>query len=144
MSARLNITRLELSWATSRGRDTYGYNIARLDDTNTRQRYRCMGGGYDMTGTVFGQWLQDAHQPRLLAIKDRASHIRTAVEYVSKGGESKLYGMTYHEKGDKVTLDGGCGISCMVDIAKACGLDVQWMHNRRGHTTGFLVSFTEE
>lgn len=35
---------LSLSWSISRGRDTYGYNIARLDDHATGKRYRCSGG----------------------------------------------------------------------------------------------------
>lgn len=43
-----NIKRLALSWSVSRGRDTYGYNICRLDDTSTGERFKCMGGGYDM------------------------------------------------------------------------------------------------
>jgi hypothetical protein len=48
-------TYLAISWAISRGRDTYGYNICRLDDTLIDVRYRCMGA---MT------WWELAHQIR--------------------------------------------------------------------------------
>lgn len=70
-----SIKRLALSWSVSRGRDTYGYNICRLDDTSTGDRFKCMGGGYDMQGTVFGEWLAANYQPELLALKDRASYV---------------------------------------------------------------------
>lgn len=69
-----NIKRLALSWSVSRGRDTYGYNICRLDDTSTEERFKCMGGGYDMQGTVFGSWLEAGYQDRLVELKDRANY----------------------------------------------------------------------
>lgn len=63
---------LTLSWSISRGRGTYGGNICRLDDTTTDKRYRCSGGGYDMTGTVLGDWLTDVYQSELQALAPRA------------------------------------------------------------------------
>lgn len=68
----MTTTYLDLSWSTSRGRDTYGWNICRLDDTSTGKRYRCNGGGYDMAGTVFADWMQATYQQELRAISDRA------------------------------------------------------------------------
>jgi hypothetical protein len=55
----MNSTHLNISWSVSRGQDTYGYNICRLDDTRTGKRYHLNGGGYDMIGTVLGDWLED-------------------------------------------------------------------------------------
>ena len=140
--------RLALSWSVSRGRDTHGYNICRLDDTSTGDRFKCMGGGYDMTGTVFGEWLAATYQPELLALKDRASYV-FPLEGAPRPAnrEISFYGMGYHEKGERVSLDGACGLDCMIRIAEAIGLEVErdYIANgrRRGETVGWYVSEAE-
>lgn len=123
---------LNLSYGTSRGRETYGYTIVSLVDTDTGKRYRCMGGGYDMMGTVFGEWLEDVHQAALQAIGPQAYYIGATVQ------DAGLYGMRYRPDGT-VTLDGACGINSMERIAKAIGLSVRHLTTKRGHTTGFVV-----
>lgn len=120
------IIHLALSWSVSRGADTYGYNICRLDDTETDKRYRCSGGGYDMTGTVFGNWLKTRFAERLAA-----------------ANVSQYYGARKREDGS-ISLDGACGLECMIDIAKAIGLQVQRTQNRKGNTTGFLITDSKE
>lgn len=143
-----NIKRLALSWSVSRGRDTYGYNICRLDDTSTGDRFKCMGGGYDMRGTVFGEWLAANYQPELLALKDRASYV-FPLEGAPRPAnrEDSFYGMSYHEKGERVSLDGSCGLECMIRIAEAIGLEVERDYiakgRRRGETVGWYVSEAE-
>lgn len=133
-------TVLQLSTSTSRGRDTYGYTIVRLDDTTTGKRYRCMGGGYDMVGTVLAEWLQETQQERLLAIGDRAYYRHTGAEPMTRI-EAGLYGMTYHVGStDRVTLDGACGLESMRRIAEAVGLEVRRLVSKRGSVTGFVVT----
>lgn len=140
----LNINHLSISWSVSRGRDTYGYNICRLDDRNNGKRYRTCGGGYDMVGTVFGAWLQDVYQERLQEFCDFHKDDLIDCCY-SVGGYFRLpnlYGLTLKvEAGGKtkVTLDGACGIESMRRIAEAIGLEVQWEGNRKGHTIGYFV-----
>lgn len=142
------IKRLALSWSVSRGRDTYGYNICRLDDTSTGERFKCMGGGYDMQGTVFGEWLAANYQPELLALKDRASYV-FPLEGAPRPAnrEDSLYGMRYHENHPAITLDGACGLECMIRIAEAIGLEVERDYiakgRRRGETVGWYVSEAE-
>lgn len=146
------IKRLALSWSVSRGRDTYGYNICRLDDTSTGERFKCMGGGYDMLGTVFGNWLEETYQADLLAIKGRAN-IQVSPEGVRKSsapegwGDGHLYGMAYIEKDNRISLDGSCGLECMIRIAGAIGLEVERDYiakgRRRGETVGWYVSEVE-
>ena len=63
---------LTIKWTVSRARDTYGFNVCTLTDTRGRKA-RCNGGGYDMTGTVVGDYLGAWYQDELLAIKDRAA-----------------------------------------------------------------------
>lgn len=125
------INHLSLSWSVSKGRYTYGYSICRLDDRNNGHRFRTIGGGYDMIGTVFGEWLQHYYHPELLKIRD--------------GG---FYGMTYRADKNQVTLDGACGIESMIRIAEAIGLDVQRDYiatgRRRGETIGWFVQMKGE
>ena len=120
------INHLSLSWSVSKGQYTYGYNICRLDDRNNGKRFRCMGGGYDMIGTVFGEWLQHYYQPELLKIKDFG-----------------FYGMTYRADKNQVSLDGACGIESMIRIAEAIGLEVERNYiatgRRRGETIGWFI-----
>lgn len=147
---------LNLSWSVSRGRDTYGYTICRLDDTDIGKRYRCNGGGYDMVGTVLGQWLSDRYADRLLAIKERAhvtytyptddAKARTRSE---NNSADRLYGMALIEQvgsgKEFISLDGACGSSSMLAIAKAIGLEVRYMPTvgRSRTSKGFIVTDTK-
>jgi hypothetical protein len=142
---------LTLSWSVSRGQNTAGWNICRLDDKQTGKRYRTCGGGYDMTGTVIGEWLTDRYQDRLQAIGDRAS------SYYSKAGGYKThrvpgssmpfgdidrayyYGMTRNDDTGRVGLDGACGVETMLRIAEAIGLRVTRTSDPKGRTVGFTV-----
>lgn len=144
----MNTNFLSLTWSTSRGRDTYGYNIARLESRNTGHRYRTCGGGYDMTGTVLGEWLAAEYQDRLRAIADKAgSHYSKAGGYHShRSADGRnpdrafYYGMTRNDDTGAVSLDGACGRSCMEGIAQAVGVSLSAVCNRRGHITGYMVT----
>jgi len=138
----LSFTTLKISWGVSKGRDIYGYNICRLDDEATGKRYRCNGGGYDMIGTVFGQWLAENFQPELLAIKDQAHRVWDDLKgEKSIFREKSLYGMAHiiGKNSEKISLDGGCGISSMITIAQNIGLEVNYMPSKKGPTVGFYV-----
>lgn len=146
MSYKMNLTSLSLSWSTSKGQDTHGYNIARLDDRSTGKRFKCMGGGYDMVGTVFGDWLESGYQSRLLDIGSHAGAISTPQDgyVVPERTPETLYGMTLYrdtasQTCGRIALDGGCGIESMIRIAEAIGLRVQRVGDKKGRTTGFIV-----
>ncbi len=62
---------VEFRWTTSRGRDTYGYTICTLYVDGDRVA-RCNGGGYDMKGTCFGNFLASHYADRLRALKPTA------------------------------------------------------------------------
>lgn len=99
-------TFLSLSWSVSRGRDTYGYNIARLDDRNTGERFRCMGGGYDMVGTVFGDWLEKTFQSELTELVRANEQKLVDAGYQVKGYRklgSSFYGLTVKPSGSVFT-----------------------------------------
>lgn len=145
-------TRLIISWGVSKGRDTYGYNICRLDDAVTGKRYRTSGGGYDMIGTVIGMWLEDAHQTALRNIANRAeSYFSKAAGYQShrtpdnrNPDPAYLYGMTRNDDTGAVTLNGVCGTRTMCDIAEAIGLNLESFHDRKGRILGYVVRLRDE
>ncbi len=142
----MTATVLTLKWTTSRGRDTYGYNICTLTDTDTQERYRCMGGGYDMVGTVFAQWLSDVHFASLsILAKDRAYYVDRSEGHERRDyADGGLYGLSYYSRanGDRAhfSLDGACGLESMLRIAEAIGLKVKATLSPRGAYIGFVVS----
>lgn len=146
---------LRLGYGTSRGRDTYGYNIVRLTDETTGRTFRTVGGGYDMRGTVLADWLVDTCQDHLVAIADRAYYVAPASGgYRRTDAPDALYGMARYEYGDakpiapvRVHVDGACGEDSVMRILETIGATVTrtFVHTgrRRGETTGWLVDVPE-
>ena len=60
---------LKYRWTQSKARDSYGYNICTLLVDGERVA-RCNGGGYDMTGTSLGQWVEGKFRKELLELKE--------------------------------------------------------------------------
>jgi hypothetical protein len=134
---------LKLSWSVSRGRDTYGYNIARLD--SSAKRYRCSGGGYDMVGTVLGQYLEAEHQERLQLLKEGGPDGKPCLVdcgYTVPGYMKRedIYGLTFDPKG-RARVDGACGRETVKRIAEIVGIRITEDYNRRQNkTNGFFIS----
>lgn len=142
------INKLTLSWSISKGRDTYGYTICRLDDRNNGKRFRCMGGGYDMIGTVFGDWLETYYQKELLDIQGNAYMIWSAkFGRIENKDDNRFYGMTHDQIQNRVYLDGACGIESMMRIAEAIGLEIERDYiakgSHRGETIGWFVQMKD-
>lgn len=146
---------LHVTFGTSRGRDTYGYTLVTLRE-NGKVKARCNGGGYDMRGTVFADWLYAEYQAQLLElakISDRfPRYVWNAVKgegssyvYPDRDKRESLYGGHFYINGSSdnrvphVTLDGGCGFSSMVRIAEAIGLTVRQIDAGK-HADIILVS----
>lgn len=147
---------LEIRCGISRARDTYGYNIVTLyaDD---RRVASCMGGGYDMRGTVFGDWFKEAYQSELKQIWTRASSISLMPDYRRLDGDIKtlwgdtvlqrdLYGMRSYVNDstreiEKVGIDGASGESSVRNIIEACGFHMEWCY--KNHWLFSTVRVTE-
>lgn len=126
---------LQFKYGTSRGRDTYGYNLVTLYVDGAKVAREC-GGGYDMQGAALGQWVQSAFQAELLAMSDRAhaEYPRVNGEYIGKNRHysreerpALIYGMalvTDNGKPSKVNIDGACGWSSVRAILDALGFDM--------------------
>ena len=99
-----------------------------------------------MVGTVVGKWLQETQQEKLLTIAcdcDKAYDTvnkcyihRTTNQNVFGFGlySEYLYGSTCQldDKGQvlSVSLDGACGLDCMIAIAKRIGILVEMVYKR--------------
>ena len=134
---------LKISHSTSRARDTDGYPIVSVRDEQGR-RFRCMGGGYDMFGTVLAEWITAVYPDRVKTLADRAY-------YTSRPGVSTIvnrdgiYGVHYVEEDDRVWIDGAVGTSTVERMARdELDLRVRALTNRQGHTTGWTVEDLRE
>jgi hypothetical protein len=142
----MKLNYLKLSWSVSRGRDTYGYNICRLD-SRSGHRYRCSGGGYDMVGKVFGDWLQSEHQTELrelVADLPKVPYGSTTWLQIAEDVNPSFYGLTIRPDDGLVILDGACGIESMRRIARALGLSVSSDCNKKGNAVGYFISVEEK
>ena len=145
----LNNSTLFFKWTTSRGAQTYGYNICSLWVRGEKLASNC-GGGYDMKGRAFGDFLQEYYQERLIKLHRRAGSrysIAPKGSRADKAGKGfkrlktksrrpyshhgEFYGLTaYYKRGEstpyEVCLDGACGFESMQKIAKAIGITLKW------------------
>lgn len=60
--------RIQIRWGVSRGRDTEGYTTASLTNGDGRRVASCNGGGYDMRGTVLGNWIARTFSAELVKL----------------------------------------------------------------------------
>lgn len=102
----MKVYTLEFKWSVSRGQHTYGHNICSLY-VNGKKVSACTGGGYDMQGTVFGDWIEKEFQNE-----------------IKKLDPDEYYGMRIYD--NKVTIDGACGFSSVESIVKALGYKVRF------------------
>lgn len=129
---------LHIKWSTSRAADTYGYNRVTLTPTQSGGRYVQVGGGYDMIGSAVADYLSSNFKAQL----DKLA----AAHYAA--GTKPEYGLRLWG-GSEWALDGGCGLDCMVRIAKSVGIKVKAVYgpmNRRRNREllGFDVTYSED
>lgn len=60
---------LTIRWGTSRGVNSYGYTTCSLRNQRGQRVAYCNGGGYDMRGTVIGNWIAATFPKELCAIR---------------------------------------------------------------------------
>lgn len=125
-------TVLTFKYTTSRGRDTYGYNIVTLY-ANGEKVARTCGAGYDMRGTVLGRYLTDKYNDRLQKLpanygsEDKVRGYYGLVHVLPSGKRLHVNlknDVTLHTE-PKTYLDGACGENEMVRIAHAIGVNLE-------------------
>ena len=92
---------LVFKWGVSRGRDTYGYTICSLY-VDGKKVASCNGGGYDMKGTCFGDWV---------AVRFKDELLKLEVPWTTRNGEKiqEYYGLSFHDPNfdpGKAIIDG--------------------------------------
>ena len=121
---------LVIKWGTSRGRDTYGYTTCNLYVDGKRVA-SCNGGGYDMQGTVIGEYIQNAYREELKKLPSNRGSLDKNPGYYGlsfwwKGEHHHTY-----QEGDNISLDGACGVSSMIRIIEAIGLRLYKIHSSK-------------
>lgn len=104
---------LRFRWGVSRGYETAGYIVCSclIDGVKVGM---CKGGGYDMQGTAFSEFLNNAYSQEL----------------------KKLYDSGFREHGlvcyrDRVYVNGGYGLNAMFRIFKALGYSTDYKRDKR-------------
>ncbi len=125
----MNTFNLHFKWTVSKGVGTYGYNICSLLVDGVK-RGQCNGGGYDMQGSSFAQWIEVEFQTELQSlfsneiIETKANdlpfnHIKT----------DRFHGVRVYKskKGVyQIGLNGACGFSSIERIAESIGIILKW------------------
>ena len=122
--------KLAVKWTVSKAQDTYGYNICTVRNLDTAEKFKSMGGGYDLLGSSIGKFIESNFKSELLAIKDKAYYIFDG-KLVCTSNDGSLYGFTLIIKNgvESVSLDGACGISSMESILNAMGYTLERVYN---------------
>ncbi len=120
---------LRFKYGVSRGVNSYGYRIVSLY-LNGEKKYSTNGGGYDMRGTVFASYLNEKYVDRLKTLP---------ANYGSHDNNTGYYGLCHYEDNNKrqhqatdiskTFVNGMCGMSEMIRIAKAISLEVEYLED---------------
>ena len=149
-----NIKSLSVKWSISKAQDTYGYNICTVVNDDNGERFKCLGGGYDMLGTSLANFIEKEYQAELIAKYEQAYAQYVDSKRLDDGTNKQgFYGMTAHYQNGLVThitLDGGCGINSIERIIKevlGLTLERKYSYDRKGRvkdTVGFYLYPTKD
>ena len=128
LSDNWKLETLVFKWTTSKARATRGWNVCTLNDNRGNKISSTCGGGYDMKGTAFGQFIAHYFGEELK---------RLSANYGSfdKGG---FYGLRHYNnktrksqkrasKHTRTSIDGGCGFNCMLTILEKIGFSLTFI-----------------
>ena len=141
METQIN-SNIEIRWTVSCAKSTYGYNICSLWEAGKKVA-SCKGGGFDMPGTVLGNWLKLNYASRieklyapkffgLIFVKKRNNRDCDCVDASNEYKYLKKY-----SNGCRISLDGSCGWSNMEKVAGAIGLTI-----KQDYTSEKLQTYT--
>lgn len=119
---------LQMRWSVSSERETEGYNVCTLIDKD--RKFSACGGGYDLEGTVFAEWLESTFYADLCKLQP-CVHNKHDCTWTG------LYGLHVNNEGNYY-LNGSCGLPSMLEIARALNLQV---FELREHGSGVLLGF---
>jgi hypothetical protein len=96
---------------------------------------RCTGGGYDMTGTCLGQFIEQNFPEQIKRLDSREFY---GVGHWNTKTKRRQYRSS---ENTRTTIDGACGMSSMQDILKKIGFTMQYINETRGRvdTTTYIL-----
>ena len=140
----MEMTKLLFKWTTSKGRETYGYNICSLWIDGTKQNQTC-GGGYDMKGTALGQYINAQFKTELkqLAAKEIEESKKVQPERYYNSSCAGIYGLIYWGQEGKHSLycDGACGFDAMQSVLKALGYSLEYARTYETSTQSAYIMY---
>ena len=96
---------------------------------------RCTGGGYDMTGTCLGQFMEQCFPEQIKRLDSREFY---GVGHWNTKTKRRQYRSS---ENTRTTLDGACGMSSMRDILRKIGFKLEYINETRGKvdTTTYIL-----
>ena len=96
---------------------------------------RCTGGGYDMTGTCLGQFMEQCFPEQIKRLDSREFY---GVGHWNPKTKKRQYRSS---ENTRTTLDGACGMSSMRDILRKIGFKLEYINETRGKvdTTTYIL-----
>ena len=146
------IKSLTVKWSVSKAQNTYSYNICTVINDDNGERFKCLGGGYDMLGTSLANFIEKEYQAELMQNSGKAYSLQGYPENIQDASKQGFYGMTAHYQNGLVThitLDGASGINSIERIIKevlGLTLERKYSYDRKGRvkdTIGFYLYPTE-
>ena len=141
---------IKFKWTVSKARDSYGYNICTLI-VDGEKVSRCNGGGYDMKGTCFGNWVAYQFKDELLKFKKQFHGLtfhnpnyKVDDEIILKEQKGESFGLERYqdfykqssklptEKHTIAQIDGACGFSCVENILNELGYSLTCVYYKDG------------
>lgn len=118
-----NLHRVTLHWGVSRARGYEGQTICSLK--TPLGRFRTIGVGYDLVGTVLGDYLE-----ALLTQKQKQALLDAGLCGVGKNPNGTIF------------IDGATGRENMITLARHAGVSVApiYSHKKRRDLVGFIFS----
>ena len=86
----------------------------------------CTGGGYDMTGTCLGQFMEQCFPEQIKRLDSREFY---GVGHWNTKTKRRQYRSS---ENTRTTLDGACGMSSMRDILRKIGFKLEYINETRG------------
>ena len=118
----VNTHKIYFTYGTSRGQDSYGYNIVSLYVDGVKVAMS-VGVGFDQHGDCLGRWLTKTYNNRLKELP---------ANYGSLDNNKGFYGLCHYDgtsrthratKNSKTSVDGMCGVSSVSAIMREIGVE---------------------
>ena len=122
---------------TFRYSDGVNGNIVKVVDKRGEiiKGVRCTGGGYDMTGTCVGQFVEQCFPEQIKRLDSREFYGLHHWNTKSKKRQHRS------SENTRTTIDGGCGMNSMRNILEKIGFKLEYINETRGKvdTTTYIL-----